>query len=142
MLDYLPLENINLEGKAKNRQKAIKEVADIFLANGYTSREYEYKMYQREELVSSYIGNKMVMPHGICSDEYIYKSGMVFIRYKDPIRWGRDSVNFIIAIAAKDSDTLYMANKVSKLSNMKNIVDILQQLETKEEFVNLIEDLS
>lgn len=141
MLKYLLLENIKLDGASKNRQGAIKEAGDILIKNGYVSPEYTYKMYQREELVSSYIGNSIAMPHGVGATEYIKKSGVAFVRYKEPIRWGREHIQFVMAIAAKNDDTLYMANKISKISDISDIEYKLNKINTNKELIDLINGL-
>ncbi|CCQ92692.1 Mannitol-specific phosphotransferase enzyme IIA component [[Clostridium] ultunense Esp] len=138
MIEYLPEKNIILSGKASNKEEAIKEVADILITNNYVSEEYLDKMYEREESVSTYIGNYLAIPHGVDSSAYVNKTGLAFIRYDKPIDWDENKVYFVIGIASKNDNHIDILSKIAILFSDENNVDGLKAAKDEREIIETI----
>src|SRR5699024_12347985 len=47
-----------------SKHESIVEAADILITHGYVHKSYKEKMFEREESVSTFMGNGLAIPHG------------------------------------------------------------------------------
>lgn len=138
MSNSLALENIRLNGRADNRDDAIREAADILIKNGYISQKYVDKMFEREQKFSTFIGNGLAIPHGVSSEDYINKTGLSFVRYDNPISWGGAKVHFVIAIASVTGDHMEILSQIALLFSEEENVEKLKSTNSEREILELI----
>ena len=62
--DVLALEAIVLDGTATNSAEAINEAGQLLVAAGAVDPAYVDAMHEREQSVSTYMGNGLAIPHG------------------------------------------------------------------------------
>ena len=62
--DVLSLGQVRIHSGSATREEAMKEAADILEAAGAVTSAYFDAMQQREETVSTYMGNELAIPHG------------------------------------------------------------------------------
>src|SRR5690606_15808300 len=60
----LARESIVLEGTARTMADAITEAGQLLVASGAVPQEYVAAMHEREESVSTHMGNGLAIPHG------------------------------------------------------------------------------
>ncbi len=128
--------------KADNKQDAIKFAGEQLVKLGNVAPQYVEGMFAREELVSTYLGESIAVPHGtIEAKQYVQKTGIVFCQYPDGIQWGEDEddvAKMVIGIAAQgdEHNMVLMAitnslddeEAVERLQNTTNPVDVLNIL--------------
>ncbi len=128
--------------KADNKQDAIKFAGEQLVKLGNVAPEYVEGMFAREELVSTYLGESIAVPHGtIEAKQYVQKTGIVFCQYPEGIQWGDDEddiAKMVIGIAAQgdEHNMVLMAitnslddeEAVEKLQNTTNAQDVLDIL--------------
>ena len=96
-------------------------------------------MLEREELVTTYIGMGLAIPHGTThGDDVIHKTGIVLLQYPDGIQFGDEKAQLVIGIAGKGGEHMEVLSKIclaledeAVLNKMKTTNDkewILKQL--------------
>ncbi|GAL10401.1 PTS systemmannitol-specific IIC component /PTS systemmannitol-specific IIB component / PTS systemmannitol-specific IIA component [Vibrio astriarenae] len=138
----LTKESVFLGLEAKNKEEAIKFAGEQLVKLGNVSPEYVDGMFAREELVSTYLGESIAVPHGtIEAKQYVQRTGIVFCQYPEGIQWGEeedDIAKMVIGIAAQgdEHNMVLMAitnslddeEAVERLQNTTNPEDVLQIL--------------
>ncbi|MFM2588799.1 PTS mannitol transporter subunit IICBA [Vibrio sp. TBV020] len=128
--------------KADNKKEAIKFAGEQLVKLGNVAPEYVEGMFAREELVSTYLGESIAVPHGtIEAKQHVQKTGIVFCQYPEGIQWGEDEddiAKMVIGIAAQgdEHNMVLMAitnslddeEAVERLQSTTNPVDVLKIL--------------
>ena len=60
----LKKQDIRLGQEISNKEEAIRKAGEILVENGYVDADYIPAMLEREEIVSTYMGNFIAIPHG------------------------------------------------------------------------------
>ncbi|OQO98583.1 PTS mannitol transporter subunit IIA, partial [Geobacillus sp. 44B] len=63
-MPILQKENIVLHARVENKTEAIRLAGQILVNQGYVEDAYIDKMFEREALTSTYMGNFVAIPHG------------------------------------------------------------------------------
>ena len=63
-MTVLKKENIVLGADVKTKEEAIRLAGRILVERGYVEEFYIDKMFEREALTSTYMGNFVAIPHG------------------------------------------------------------------------------
>lgn len=115
MQTILAPHNILLAQKSVSRDTAIQKVGDRLVAEGYVRVGYIDAMFERETIVSTYIGNGIAIPHGVgkAKDEII-KSGIVVMQYPEGIDYNGNTAYVVIGIAGKDSDHIAILANIAE----------------------------
>lgn len=142
--DIFKESNIKLNVAATDKFEAIKEAGKVLVKNGYVKPEYIESMNNRENIVSTYLGNFVAIPHGEDgSQDLIIEPGISLIILKDDIYFDEDGkcpVKILFGIASKNEDHLDILSKIAiyisevenviKLVEMKDAAEIIKELET------------
>ena len=79
--EVLALEQIRIHPGSVSRDEAMREAADILQAAGAVTGAYYDAMQQREQTVSTYMGNLLAIPHGTNeTKDAILDSALSFVR--------------------------------------------------------------
>ena len=129
-------DNILLGLDSSNREDAIDLAGKLLVESGYVKSKYIESMHRRENVLSTYIGNGVAIPHGDKnSKDEIIKSGISVLQYPEGIDYGDgQTVYLVIGIAGKNNEHLSILSNlatlledekiVEKLINTKNIEDV------------------
>lgn len=116
--DALRVEQIRIHPGTATRQEAMAEAAEILAAAGAvtSATAYAEAMAEREETVSTYMGNELAVPHGTNqTQDLIVRSAVSFVRYDGGVDWGGAPVNFVIGLAGQGADHLTLLSRISLL---------------------------
>src|SRR5207247_9977736 len=92
---------------AADRKKAIALVGSILVAEGCVKSEYVTQMQEREEIVSTYLGNGISLPHGTNeSKEYVLRTGLAVAQFPEGVPWGDEPAHLVIGLAATSDEHL------------------------------------
>ena len=139
----LVADNIVLSGTARSRYDAIDEAGHILVAAGAVDSSYVRAMHEREESVSTFMGNGLAIPHGTNeSKDAIKASALSFIRYDEPIDWGGQPTRFVVGIAGADGSHLKVLSKIAKIFGSAESVAQLERATTKEEILAIFEKVT
>lgn len=132
--------NIVLNAAAESKFEAIARLGKILVKNGYVQEEYIEGMKQRENSLTTYVGNGIAIPHGMPEYiKYILKSGLVVIQYPDGIDFGEGNTAYIlIGIAGKDDEHLELLSRIALVCQEEENVEKLKKASTKEEIISIL----
>lgn len=112
-------ENIFLGLASETRNEAIERGGRLLYESGYVSTDYLDDMFLREDIVSTYIGNGVAIPHGVSRASGLIKSsGLVILQYPNGINYNGNDCYMVIAISGKNNEHIKMlSNIVEQLYN-------------------------
>jgi PTS system mannitol-specific IIA component len=114
--DVLAPGQVRIHATGATQEEAMREAADILQAAGAVTGAYYDAMQQREQTVSTYMGNELAIPHGTNeTKDAILDSALSFVRYDGGIDWGGDPVTFVVGIAGKGDEHLEILSQIAIL---------------------------
>ncbi|WP_072670863.1 PTS mannitol transporter subunit IICBA [Vibrio injensis] len=138
----LQKDNIYLGLTAIHKEEAIRFAGNKLVELGYVYPEYVDAMLAREQLVSTYLGESIAVPHGtIEAKDRVIKTGIVICQYPSGVQFSDDEndiAKLVIGIAAKNDDHIQVItaitnalddpeaiNTLTSTNNIKEILAIL-----------------
>lgn len=129
--------NIVLGLESVSKEEAIKRAGEILAKEGYVKEEYIQAMLEREEIVSTYIGMGVAIPHGVGeAKKEVKKSGIAVLQYPNGIKFGDEVAYLVVGIAGVGDEHLTILSNIAmsledeslveKLRNTSNVNDILE----------------
>ncbi|HFJ1253189.1 TPA: PTS sugar transporter subunit IIA [Salmonella enterica] len=133
-------DNIILNAQAKDKFDAIRITGNILKENGYVTDEYIKRMIVREEIVSTYLGNGLAIPHGTDgSDCEIIKTGISLVQFPDGVDFGDGNTAYItIGIAGKEAEHMDLLNKIALICIEEDNVQILRNATSIEQVLQVL----
>ncbi len=134
---------IRIAAAASSREEAVALCGQTLLELGAVSEEYIQAMWEREQIISSYMGEGVAMPHGTDeSRKFVKFDQLVFLRFAEEIDWDGVPVRACIGIAANGdqhgrilgnlAEVLIDDEKRLELFSTQSVERILELLETTE----------
>jgi PTS system mannitol-specific IIC component len=135
----LTRDRIVMDGGARNAAQAIDEAGGLLVAAGAVTDEYVASMHEREESVSTFMGNGLAIPHGTNqAKDSIRSSALSVVRYPEGLDWNGKPVTWVIGIAGKDNEHLAILSRVAKIFGNKEKVRQLDGARTADEVLDLL----
>jgi mannitol PTS system EIIA component len=99
--ELLDLRSIRLEMFAADKTEAIRRCGQALVDVGAVEPAYIESMLEREESVSTYMGEGVAIPHGTLSGkDAVHRDALSFLRFPDEVDWDGFPVTICIGIAA------------------------------------------
>ena len=99
-------------------------------------------MYAREELVSTYLGESIAVPHGtIEAKDYVKSTGIVFCQYPEGIQWGEDEdevAKMVIGIAAQGDEHIQVITAITNSLDDDEAVELLKNTSNPQDVLNIL----
>lgn len=106
--------SIKLQGNAHDQRGALEEAGLLLVDAKAVDRSYVDSMHDREESVSTFMGNGLAIPHGTNeAKSAIHRTAMSVVRYAKPVDWNGEKVSFVIGIAGKGDEHLELLQNVA-----------------------------
>jgi mannitol PTS system EIIA component len=142
-MNVLELDRITLNGNAGSRDEAIREVGAMLVGAGAVQPAYIDAMFDRENTVSTYMGNWLAIPHGTNeAKDTILRSALAIVRYDSPLDWDGNEVRFVIGIAGQNNEHLGILSKIAIVFSDEDEVEKLLAARTPEELFELLGDVN
>lgn len=107
-------ENIKLGLKKATRDEAITKAGGLLVESGYVGESYVDAMFEREAIISTFIGNGVAIPHGVGSSrDLIFESGIVFLQYPEGIEYNGNDCYLVIGISGKDNEHIKILSNLA-----------------------------
>jgi PTS system mannitol-specific IIC component len=114
--EMLAGDSVVLTGTATSRDDAITEAGRLLVAAGAVDAAYVDAMHEREQSVSTAMGNLLAIPHGTNeAKDTIHRTALSFVRYPDGLDWNGKPVKFVVGIAGAGNDHLPLLGKIAKV---------------------------
>jgi mannitol PTS system EIIA component len=142
MSEILTPETIELKASLGSQEEAIRRAGALLVANGNVADRYIESLLEREQSVSTYMGNSVAIPHGTNdSKQWITRSGLSVITVPEGVEYGDGEVaHLIIGIAGKGDEHLDILSRISLVVSEEENVERIVQAETKEELIAIFEE--
>ena len=139
MSDVLTLSQIRVPGTARSKDDAIREAGGMLVDAGAVTPAYIDSMFEREQSVSTYMGNYLAIPHGTNeSKESIKRSALSVIRYDEPIDWDGNEVRFALGIAGYQGGHMDILSRIAIVFSDTDEVDKLLAAGSAQEIFDLL----
>ncbi|WP_061007790.1 PTS mannitol transporter subunit IICBA [Vibrio sp. CUB2] len=135
-------ENIHLGLKAANKEEAIRFAGNKLVELGYAEPEYVDAMFEREALVSTYLGESIAVPHGtVEAKDRVKKTGIVICQYPSGIQFTEDDddvAKLVIGIAAKNDEHIQVITTITNALDEPEAIEKLTSTKDVEEILNIL----
>lgn len=130
----LAASSIVLSGTARTRDEAITEAGELLVAAGVVDASYVAAMHEREQSVSTHMGNGLAIPHGTNEAKAaVRRTGISFVRYAEPIDWNGRPAEFVIGIAGTGNEHLGLLGQIAHVFLDRDQVARLRTARTEDE---------
>ncbi|WP_367307520.1 PTS sugar transporter subunit IIA [Demequina lignilytica] len=104
-MTILSREGVRLGLTAQDKTDAIRQCGELLVELGAATEEYAAALHEREEQVSTFIGEGVAIPHGTNeSRAHIARAAIAYLQFPDGIDWDGKEVFVCIAIASKSEE--------------------------------------
>jgi mannitol PTS system EIIA component len=139
MTDFLQLAGIRLGVTASSQEEAVRLCGETLHTLGAVEEPYLAAMWERENIISSYMGEQVALPHGTdASRKYVNFTQVVLVRFEKEVSWDGELVKLCIGIAAKgDEHGELLGNLAEKLLDEASYKTLMES-NSPEELLELI----
>ncbi|KQQ65768.1 PTS sugar transporter subunit IIA [Microbacterium sp. Leaf320] len=138
-MSVLTLDQVRIHAGSSTRDAALQEATDILVAAGAVTPAYVDAMRQREETVSTYMGNGLAIPHGTNdAKDAILGSALSVVRYDGGVDWDGEPATFVVGIAGRGDEHLEILSQIAILFSDDDDVAKLNAAQTPDELYALL----
>lgn len=139
MSELFSNDNIFLNVSASDQNDAIEKAGQVLVDSGAVTPNYIEAMKDRENVVSTFMGNALAIPHGTEEAKgNVIRSGLSLLQIPKGVDWNGEEVKVVVGIAGKDGDHLDLLSKIaitfSEEENVDRIVNATSADEIKQVF--------
>ena len=115
----LKKEGIKTGLKSVDKETAIRAAGQLLCDLGFANEDYIQAMVDRENMVSTYMGMGVAIPHGTSNaKEDVKKTGIVVMQYPEGVDFGDEKAYLVIGIAGVGDEHLeILGNIVASLED-------------------------
>ena len=114
--DVLDPNYIVLGCASVDRDEAINAAGRLLVERGVVAEAYIEAMHQREETVSTFMGNGVALPHGTFeAKDTVLGTGIVVLQYPDGVEWPNGTANLVIGLAAQNEDHVNVLSQLAEV---------------------------
>ena len=129
-------ENIFLNLDSLSKEEAIKLAGQKLVERGYVKKGYIQAMLEREELMTTYMGMGVAIPHGINeAKKEVKSSGIVVLQFPEGVDFDGEKAYLLIGIAGKGNEHLEILSNIAVALD-DELTERLRYENGKEEFIN------
>ncbi|MFM2485888.1 PTS mannitol transporter subunit IICBA [Celerinatantimonas yamalensis] len=134
--------DITLGLTAETKEQAIQFAGEQLAKAGYIKPEYIEAMFDREKLVSTYLGESIAVPHGtVEAKSQVLKTGITFCQYPAGVQWGEnkdDRARLVIAIAAQNNEHLQVVSAITNALDKPGAIETLATTQDVQEILTIL----
>ena len=135
-------EYVRIHAGSVTRDEALAEAAGILEGAGAVTGDYAQAMKDREETVSTFMGNGLAIPHGTdAAKDAVLGTALSVVRYDGGVDWGDgDTATFVVGIAGQGDAHLEILQSVAVQFGDEDAVERLKQASSPEELYRMLQD--
>lgn len=124
---------------AKDKADALRQCGAVLVEIGAASSAYADALLEREESVSTYIGEDVAIPHGTNeSREYIERAAIAYLQYPDGVDWDGNQVQVCIAIASRSEEHVDILQSLAAVLMVPESAAALREASSIDDVVALL----
>lgn len=118
-MQVLTNEMVVLGARAANKDDAIRQAGEALVVAGRVLPAYVNGMLRREQVMSTYLGNGIAIPHGELADlESVIQTGISVVQLPDGVEWEpSERVYLVIGLASTSNEHLGALSNLVELIN-------------------------
>jgi mannitol PTS system EIIA component len=114
LTDLLAPASIRLDAHAADRDDAIKQAGAALVEAGAVDPSYVDAMLERENSVSTFVGEGVAIPHGtLAGKDAVKDDAIVVLRFPDGVDWDGNPVSVAVGIAAKGNGHIALLSQLA-----------------------------
>ncbi|NCT89621.1 PTS sugar transporter subunit IIA [Cellulomonas sp. APG4] len=130
---------IRLAETAADRDEAIRRCGQALVDSGAVEPAYVPAMLEREESVSTYIGEGVAIPHAtLAGKAAVVRDALSFLRFPDGVDWDGATVHVAIGIAAKGDGHVAILAELAQVLLDPERAEALRSAETADAVLALL----
>lgn len=103
----LRVEDVRTGLSAADKYAAIRMAGEQLVSRGCVSADYVDAMLAREDVVTTYIGEGVAIPHGVGSaKQFIQKTGLAVLQFPEGVPFGDELAYLVVGIAGLEEEHL------------------------------------
>ena len=139
MSELFSNENIFINVSVGSQNEAIEKAGQALVDSGAVTENYIQAMKDREDVVSTFMGNGLAIPHGTEeAKRNVIQSGLSLLQIPEGVDWNGEEVKVVVGIAGKDGEHLDLLSKIaitfSEEENVERIINAKSADEIKQVF--------
>lgn len=139
MSELFSNENIFINVSVGSQNEAIEKAGQALVDSGAVTENYIQAMKDREDVVSTFMGNGLAIPHGTEEAKgNVIQSGLSLLQIPEGVDWNGEEVKVVVGIAGKDGEHLDLLSKIaitfSEEENVERIINAKSADEIKQVF--------
>ena len=116
LTSLLAESSIRLSASATDRLDAVRQCGQALLEAGAVDETYIDAMVQRENTVSTFVGEGVAIPHGtLAGKEAVKNDALVVLRFPDGVDWDGNDVRVCVGIAAAGGGHIALLSQLAEI---------------------------
>lgn len=137
--DVFSVEGIRLVQRAHDKWDALHQAASLLVEIGAVAPAYEEAMRERENQISTFMGEGVAIPHGTNDGrQHVLRTAIGFLQYPEGVDWDGEKVFMVIPIAAKGEEQVDLLSNLALLLLEEDDVASLRAASTPEEVLEIV----
>ena len=134
LTDLLHESSIRLTAMATSREDAIRQAGAALHETGAVESSYSDAMLQREQAVSTFVGNAIAIPHGtLAARDSVIRDALVVLRFPAGVDWDGSEVRVCVGIAASGNGHIALLSELASVLLDPERADALANASTSDE---------
>jgi PTS system mannitol-specific IIA component len=114
LTELLAPSSIRLDATATGRDDAIRQAGAALVEAGAVDPSYVDAMLERENSVSTFVGEGVAIPHGtLAGKDAVKGDAIVVLRFPDGVDWDGNPVSVAVGIAAKGNGHIALLSQLA-----------------------------
>ena len=138
--ELLAEASINLDASASGRDDAIRQAGAGLLAVGAINEAYIDAMIDRENSVSTFMGEGVAIPHGtLAAKDSVMSDALSLMRFPAGVDWDGNDVRLAFGIAARGNGHIALLSQLATVLMDPEKAEALRAATTVEQVYALLE---
>lgn len=126
--ELLELNAIVIGATAATRDEAIEQVGRMLLQCGAVTPAYVDAMHDREQIISTYLGNGIALPHGTSeAHASVLATGICVAQFPRGVPWGDEKARLVIGLAARAEEHIGILSRLAGVLENPELCERLGQ---------------
>jgi len=137
--NVLGAEAVRLGLKAADKEDALRQCGAVLVEIGAADTAYADAILEREQSVSTYMGEGFAIPHGTdASRDHIHRAALAFLQFPDGVDWNGKECFVCIAIASKSNEHIGILQALAMVLSDKDSAKRLRETDNVDEVLELL----
>lgn len=121
-------EDVRTNLTAVDKYTAIRMAGRQLVSRGCVEEDYIDAMLAREDVVTTYIGEGVAIPHGVGSaKQFIKKTGLAVLQFPDGVPFGDELAYLVVGIAGLEEEHLPILQALAGIMLDEDRIDAIKR---------------